>query len=64
MLCARGELAYVRIFGALRVVPNDMAALVARRPDYASKLKRPPAGASGELGAPRVSQSLGGADYT
>jgi excisionase family DNA binding protein len=30
-LCTRGELAYVRIFGAIRVAPDDLAALVARR---------------------------------
>jgi excisionase family DNA binding protein len=30
-LCARGELAYVRILGAIRVAPDDLAALVARR---------------------------------
>src|SRR5205085_11991547 len=30
-LCARGELAYVRIFGAIRVAPDDLGALIARR---------------------------------
>ena len=30
-LCARGELAYVRILGAIRVAPDDLGALVARR---------------------------------
>ena len=30
-LCARGELAYVRIFGAIRVASDDLAALIARR---------------------------------
>jgi len=30
-LCARGELAYVRIFGAIRVAPDDLVAVVALR---------------------------------
>ena len=30
-LCTRGELAYVRILGAIRLAPDDLAALVARR---------------------------------
>ena len=30
-LCTRGEIAYVRILGAIRVAPDDLAALVARR---------------------------------